>query len=65
VSRFESIGRVGASDADGDSNAEQVLAGRWPWVVGVSEEACTLRGADGEGWALERRGGQLALRPLD
>jgi hypothetical protein len=52
-----------ADDAFG--SREQVLAGRWPWVVGVSAAACQLRGADGEGWALERRGGRLALRQLD
>jgi hypothetical protein len=54
-----------AGAADGLAPAEQVLAGRWPWVVGVSADACTLRGADGEGWALERRGGRVGLRPLD
>jgi len=56
-----------AADAgeDGFTTAEQVLLGRWPWVVAVSAETCTLRGADGEGWALERRGGRVVLRPLD
>jgi hypothetical protein len=58
-------GREGGGLEDGFTPAEQVLAGRWPWVVGVGAEACTLRGADGEGWAIERREGRLALRPLD
>ncbi|MDX6645626.1 MAG: hypothetical protein QOK40_1353 [Miltoncostaeaceae bacterium] len=60
-----SLPGAGEADQDALGAAELGVAGRWPWVVGVAPDACTLRGADGEGWALERRGGRLTLRPLD
>ena len=34
-------------------------------VVAGTTEICALRGAEGEDWALERRGGRVTLRPLD
>jgi hypothetical protein len=65
VAHLPTLPEAAEAGEAGFTAAEQVLLGRWPWVVGVTAEACTLRGADGEGWALERRGGRVGLRPLD